>query len=150
MERLRGASAAVRDVLAERNRQVAQEGWTEEHDDEHTQAEIAQAAACYALAGTSADEAQYIHGRWKDVRDLFWPRSWTRAWWKPTNRRRNLVKAGALILAEIERLDRASLMDAVHPDTCATPGCTNPPAIRLDDRRLCQRCYAAHDFGDDA
>jgi hypothetical protein len=29
-------------------------------------------------------------------------------WWKPTNRRRDLVKAGALILAEIERLDRAA------------------------------------------
>lgn len=27
-------------------------------------------------------------------------------WWKPTNRRRDLVKAAALILAEIERLDR--------------------------------------------
>ena len=34
--------------------------------------------------------------------------------------------------------------------TCSTPGCTNPPAIRLDDRRLCRDCYATHDFGDDA
>ena len=34
--------------------------------------------------------------------------------------------------------------------TCATPGCTNRPVIRLDDRRLCQDCYANHDFGDDA
>ena len=33
-----------------------------------------------------------------------WP--WVRRWWKPTDRRRDLVKAGALILAEIERLDR--------------------------------------------
>ena len=101
-------TVAARDVLTERQRQIAQEGWTEEHDDEHTQGEIAQAAACYALAGTSVDEAWYIHGRWKDVRDLFWPRSWGRAWWKPADRRRNLVRAGALILAEIERLDRTS------------------------------------------
>lgn len=35
-------------------------------------------------------------------------------------------------------------------DACATPGCTNPPVIRLDDRRLCLDCYATHDFGDDA
>ena len=35
-------------------------------------------------------------------------------------------------------------------DTCATDGCTNPPVIRLDDRRLCRDCYATHDFGDDA
>lgn len=27
-------------------------------------------------------------------------------------------------------------------DTCATPGCTNPPVIRLDDRRLCRGCYS--------
>lgn len=33
-------------------------------------------------------------------------------------------------------------------DTCTTPGCTNPPVIRLKDRRLCQRCYATHDFGE--
>ena len=35
-------------------------------------------------------------------------------------------------------------------DACATPGCTNPPVIRLDDRRLCRDCYATHNFGDDA
>lgn len=34
-----------------------------------------------------------------------WP--WSRAWWKPASRRRCLIKAGALILAEIERIDRA-------------------------------------------
>lgn len=33
-----------------------------------------------------------------------WP--WSREWWKPKNPRRDLVKAGALIVAEIERLDR--------------------------------------------
>ena len=32
-------------------------------------------------------------------------------WWKPTDCRRDLVKAGALILAEIERLDRAALQE---------------------------------------
>lgn len=37
-----------------------------------------------------------------------WP--WHRVWWKPSTRRRNLVKAGALILAEIERLDRAAIL----------------------------------------
>ena len=30
------------------------------------------------------------------------------AWFKPTTPRRDLVKAGALIIAEIERLDRAT------------------------------------------
>lgn len=97
---------AWRDVLAERQRQISAEGWTPDHDDCHDRSELAQAAACYALSGTPADKAVFIHGRWKDPRDLFWPWSWDRSWWKPTDRRRDLVKAGALILAEIERLDR--------------------------------------------
>ena len=41
--------------------------------------------------------------------------------------------------------------DAPQPTTtCATPGCTNPAVIRLDDRHLCRDCYATHDLGDDA
>ena len=52
----------------------------------------------------------------------------------------------------------AALSQHMHGDgdapqaapACATPGCTNPPVIRLDERRLCRGCYAAHDFGDDA
>jgi hypothetical protein len=36
-----------------------------------------------------------------------WPSSWGAHWLKDTAPRRDLVKAGALILAEIERLDRA-------------------------------------------
>ena len=102
------------DVMGERVRQMAVEGWTPEHDDCHDRAELAQAAACYAISGTPADEAVFIHGRWKDPRDLFWPRGFGLEWWKPTNRRRDLVKAGALILAEIERLDRAAAMEADH------------------------------------
>ena len=77
-----------RDVIAERRRQISAECWTPEHDDAHRNGELAQAAACYA------------DGEFSDI----WP--WDESWWKPTTRRRNLVKAGALILAEIERLDR--------------------------------------------
>lgn len=40
--------------------------------------------------------------------------------------------------------------DPTTAPTCATPGCTNPPVIRLDDLRLCRGCYANHVFGDDA
>lgn len=98
---------AWRDVLAERKRQVEAEGWTTELDDVHELGELSLAAACYAISGTPADEAQYIHGRWKDARDMYWP--WSREWWKPVDRRRDLVRSGALILAEIERLDRAAL-----------------------------------------
>ena len=40
------------------------------------------------------------------TRDL-WP--WAASWWKPKNRRRDLVRAAALIVAEIERIDRATV-----------------------------------------
>ncbi|HHG5409119.1 TPA: hypothetical protein ACPWMT_005896, partial [Pseudomonas aeruginosa] len=42
------------DVQAERRRQVEAEGWTPEHDDGHSHGQMARAAACYALAGSSA------------------------------------------------------------------------------------------------
>lgn len=87
-------AGAARDVLAERRRQVEAEGWTPEHDDEHDDDELAKAAACYALGSRKG-----------------WP--WYGHWWKPSaDRRRNLVKAAALLLAEIERLDRAAIVAA--------------------------------------
>ncbi|WP_321953157.1 hypothetical protein [Paraburkholderia bannensis] len=87
-------SDAARDVLAERVRQVNVEGWTLAHDDQHDDGELAAAAACYAVSY----ESQLL--------SYLWP--WDLDWWKPTTPRRDLVKAGAMILAEIERLDRAA------------------------------------------
>ncbi|WP_038769585.1 hypothetical protein [Burkholderia pseudomallei] len=86
---------AARDVLIERRRQIEQEGWTPEHDDKCGDLEISCAAGCYAmytLAYPAGDPPPP------------WP--WATDWWKPTTQRRNLVKAAALILAELERLDR--------------------------------------------
>ena len=89
---------AVVSVLAERERQQAEEGWTPEHDDEHCNGELAMAAVCYINeTGTVNRNGGKPWG---------WP--WDASWWKPNARRRNLVKAGALILAEIERIDRAA------------------------------------------
>lgn len=91
---------AARAVLAERRRQVEAEGWTPGHDDEHESGEMAEAAACYAACA----ETHSLKGH----PPLSWP--WSPEWWKPSaDPRRNLVKAGALILAEIERLDRAAM-----------------------------------------
>ncbi|AWC98589.1 ead/Ea22-like family protein [Klebsiella pneumoniae] len=91
-------TAAAADVLAERKRQVTAEGWTPGHDDEYEHGELADAAGCYALSSELFDCAGEPPRPWP----------WPDEWWKPTNRRRDLVKAGALILAEIERLDRAA------------------------------------------
>ncbi len=97
------------DVLAERRRQVEAEGWTPEHDDEHDNGEMARAAACYALAGSSAPN----DGTAALLVSLAWP--WDEQWWKPSTARRDLVKACALALAEIERLDRACISQSPQP-----------------------------------
>jgi hypothetical protein len=99
---------AARDVLAERKRQVQTEGWTPEHDDSHGMGEMARAAATYAMVGSAG-----VIDRGDGV-PTTWP--WSAQWWKPSDRRRDLVKAGALILAEIERLDRAT-----GPDLAPAP-----------------------------
>lgn len=95
---------AIADITAERRRQIEAEGWSIEHDDKHANGEMAGAAACYALTSTPK------HWGAPHAAKTFWP--WDEAWWKPSDPRRDLVKAGALIVAEIERLDRAALQNA--------------------------------------
>lgn len=118
------ASQAARDVLAERQRQISEEGRSPERDDNHHKGEMALAAAVYAATSATTNgfvkyEVQGfspIHGddgpleykRFQLVN--LWP--WSTIWWKPKDRRRDLVRAGALIIAEIERLDRAAAKDA--------------------------------------
>ncbi|ECD3895810.1 ead/Ea22-like family protein [Salmonella enterica subsp. enterica serovar Gloucester] len=94
----RAVYPAILDVMAERQRQQSVEGWTPEHDDEHCNGELAMAAVCY-INDTGAVNRN-------GGKPWGWP--WDASWWKPDTRRRNLVKAGALILAEIERIDRAA------------------------------------------
>ncbi|WES88805.1 hypothetical protein [Dickeya fangzhongdai] len=97
-------SAAVRDVIAERQRQITAEGWTPEHDDEHVAFEMSFAAATYVLHIAQSYGGQpYKHVAPSEV----WP--WDLKWLKfAPGPRRSLVKAAALILAEIDRLDRAA------------------------------------------
>ena len=99
---------AARDVLAERQRQISAEGWATEHDDQHDSGELASAAASYAQCAGLQREGAVCENAFKAPYVENWP--WSEYWWKPsTDPRRNLVKAGALILAEIERLDRAAI-----------------------------------------
>lgn len=87
---------AINLIQHERNRQLNSEGFTLSHDDQHTQGELARAAACYALGES-----------------LEWPIE--NSWWKPTNPIENLTKSGALIVAEMERLAR------LNPDLYERP-----------------------------
>lgn len=108
-ERIEGAAM----IMRERLRQVSQEGWTPEHDDEHSHGELAKAAAVYAIVeqGNVIRVIENPHG-------AGWP--WERQWFKPfennpnitfpcVDRIRCLVKAGALIAAEIDRLQRLEI-----------------------------------------
>lgn len=94
-------------IAAERRRQVEQEGWTPAHDDEHEHGEMVNAACCYAWAGQFAMFFGHRPGSTPtDTGWHGWP--WDESWWKPSDDPiRNLVKAGALIAAEIDRLQRA-------------------------------------------
>lgn len=101
-------TAAARDVMAERQRQITAEDWAPELDDKYTYGELASAAASYAQCAGLQGEGTTNENAFKTPYVENWP--WSENWWKPSpDPRRNLVKAGALILADIERLDRAAI-----------------------------------------
>lgn len=129
---LRPPSPVLVEIADERRRQVQVEGWTTEHDDEHAGGEMAVAAACYALPDERRGmSGGYWAGGGRDPDDYFipacpslWP--WHGSWWKPKDRRRDLIRAAALIVAEIERLDRRSALPGEGGRSPRTP--SPPPA----------------------
>lgn len=88
---------AFDDIWIERARQINEEGWSTDHDDSHAAGELSSAAAVYAT--------WFIPELGEQIKGAAWP--WSAAWFKPKNVRHDLVRAAALIVAEIERLDRA-------------------------------------------
>ena len=83
-------------IVEERFRQRTVEGWTAEHDDTHDNGEMAIEAANLAADGTDATVCpEFIDG-------------WGLARKHRGNRIRQLVIAGALIAAEIDRLQRVA------------------------------------------
>ena len=81
-------------ITEERTRQIEKEGWTPSHDDNHDNGELAGAGACYALWNWSRTDAERLF-------------PFNTEWLKTSDDQiRNLTKAGALIAAEIDRLNR--------------------------------------------
>lgn len=103
-------------ISTERARQISAEGWTPEHDDEHDGGELAQAAICYAMHARDRG-VRPISACGKSWLEFFWPSYWLRSYWKPSpnDRIRELVKAGALIAAEIDRLQRKGSNTKLEP-----------------------------------
>lgn len=90
-------------IARERARQTSVEGWTPAHDDKHRGNELTLAAISYAEVVASPDEQAETLDQSAPTGD--WP--WADKWRKPSaDPVRNLVKAGALIAAEIDRLLR--------------------------------------------
>ncbi len=90
-------------IAAERKRQIEVEGWTSEDDDQNIQYELSTAGSCYAVWARFGSRC-YPTG---DPPPHHWPWQWSKQQWKPSpDPIRNLVKAGALIAAEIDRLQR--------------------------------------------
>ncbi|MBR7533445.1 hypothetical protein KC248_20435 [Klebsiella michiganensis] len=84
-------SCAIADVIAERQRQQSVKGFSAEQDDTYVGFQLSAAAICY-IEPMEAEN--------------YWPADWYEDSFKPTDTRRNLIKAAALIIAEIERIDR--------------------------------------------
>lgn len=136
-------------IAAERQRQIEKEGWTPEHDDEHDDSSLLLAAICYAAPVriyVRDDYAQSI-----EFRDP-WPKSWSEGWDKRgsygdayergngiaspdsyTHKERIdlLTKAGALIAAEIDRLQRATGVPAQYTDPAGRADWVGKPGASL-------------------
>ena len=102
-------------IAIERERQQSQEDYSAGHDDEHIDGELAHAANCYFELGNGS------LGIWvpdADQSDATVPEGWPwgEDWWNPKDRLRNLVRAGALYQAEIDRLCRKRSETAEYID----------------------------------
>lgn len=102
-------NTVLAEVGAERRRQIDEEGNVPAGDDSLVNGELAGAAACYTMHGINIGYLG-LTTRMKRMVFELWP--WSPDWWKPKDRRRDLIRAGALIVAEIERLDRATAQPA--------------------------------------
>ncbi len=103
-------------IAEERQRQIDVEGWTKDHDRSHEDQSLSIAASLYAMPSCHRDQNTFDIDAY-DMVDRFWP--WDYGWWKPAvigpsvsdnviGRIKELTKAGALIAAEIDRLQNSN------------------------------------------
>jgi len=135
---------AIVAIADERDRQLKVEGWTNQQDDTYTQGELALAAASYILYATGKPGPS----------GALWP--WIPKWFKPKNQRRDLVRAGALIVAELERVARrdaarepqvlsgCAVRAAIQQEAMSPPTVPPNPDITLELQR--RQFMAAIDY----
>ena len=109
-------------IIEERQRQIVKEGWTAEHDEQHLEGQLALVASLYAtpiplFARVEKDGGGieiYDPWPWHDGIECtrygdgttYKVNAWDKR--KKHNTMRKLIIAGALIAAEIDRLQRQS------------------------------------------
>ena len=101
-------------IAAERDRQIRDEGYSPEGDDQYAKGELVQAGICYAQHAKSERAYRGAIAYRKASPSPEWP--WPASSWKPKNPRRDLVRAAALFAAEIDRRTRHVLTTAVSND----------------------------------
>ncbi len=97
----------VKAIAAERERQLQTEGFTRDGDQQYRRGELAKAATAYVqLAAMDLEAGTRNHIAWHGPAAV-WP--WAPEWWKPVDARRDLVRAGALIAAQIDLIDSQAM-----------------------------------------
>lgn len=86
-------------IAEERDRQIKEEGWTSEHDAQHAPGSLAMAGGCYAFSAAASLQTGIDYPL---PEPPYWP--WPGSWWKPKSVLKDLVRAGALIAAEIDKV----------------------------------------------
>ncbi|HDS1303556.1 TPA: hypothetical protein QEK28_000354 [Stenotrophomonas maltophilia] len=95
--------AGVYAIACERERQLRVEGFSPACDEQYLEGELARAATAYVqLAAMDLQAGTRSHIASREP-PFFWP--WAPEYWKPVDARRDLVRAGALIAAQIDLID---------------------------------------------
>lgn len=126
-------SQALQDVIAERRRQIEAEGLSAAADDGYTAGQLARAAVSYAQTAAAFNAPAPLAEALRHDAQLHFP--WRAEWLKSTSARRDAVKAAALLLAEIERIDRAAALQALSspaPGLGAATGAEMPQGASHD------------------
>ncbi|MDI6837454.1 MAG: hypothetical protein QMD99_17315 [Rhizobiaceae bacterium] len=129
----------IADVIGERNRHITEEGWTENHDDQHTGRELAAAAEGYLTSAISRADGEDV-----SIPPEGWP--FAPEWWKPKGYYADLKRAAALILAEMERVDRLAEREGCRCEACNEPLYEGDPYF---DDFVNGGAYHAHCMGED-
>lgn len=97
-------NSALALIAKERDRQINEEGFDATHDDDHAPDGLPRAAAAYMISAASSSHSGGFRNLLMDIAETIWP--WEAYLFKPSGGVKDLVRAGALVLAAIDRENR--------------------------------------------